>query len=239
MKKYQKRIVDIIFIIIIILFIIEDINNKDLDFELSFFIYLAIIIIYSSIRFPDKRYELDHTDEKKEKIYERYLTNQYSPGLLKYIDDFKIDNDTKIATIMYLELKGLLVVKDRILMTTRNPKDLDKNSTYVYKLIKENNLNNFDLHHYQKLIERDCIKRELLERKPNTSPKVYIRTLKAQNLNNMIDGIKNFFKDFSQIERRTKEEFILWKEYLMYSVLFNINKQAKEEYKKIINIEII
>ena len=85
------------------------------------------------------------------------------------------------------------------------------------------------------MIERDCIKRGLLERKPNTPEKVYIRTEIARNLNNEIDGLKNFLKDFSVIEHRDKKEFIIWKEYLIYAILFDINNKAVSEYKEIIN----
>ncbi len=75
---------------------------------------------------------------KGKKDYYRYLTKKYSPGVLRYIDDFIIDDDAKIATLMYLELKELIAIGDIIKITGKNPGDLDRSSTYVYTLVKEN-----------------------------------------------------------------------------------------------------
>ena len=59
----------------------------------------------------------------------------------------------------------------------------------------------------------------------------YVRTNKGDEINKKLEGLKIFIRDFSILEGREKKELILWKEYLIYSVVFNINKKVINEYK--------
>ncbi len=59
----------------------------------------------------------------------------------------------------------------------------------------------------------------------------YVRTAKGDEINKKLEGLKIFIRDFSILEGREKKELILWKEYLIYSVVFNINKKVINEYK--------
>lgn len=252
MSKKKKVIIDIIFyVVMFLLSILEYISSdfieqaKNLYEKISLFVfffpifaffaafrYFPIPILYTLIRFRPKRYQIDKTDIKKHDGYNREITNLYSPGVLSYIDNFEININTAIATLMYLELKGLIKVKDEITLTGKNPSNLDKNSNYIYKLSKESNLKSFNLYKYIVLIEKDCIKRGLLLQHPVAKMKSYSRSELAQSLNKDIDGLKNFFKDFSNLDDKTKKDLVLWEEHLMYSVLFDHNVSVKKEYIK-------
>ena len=59
----------------------------------------------------------------------------------------------------------------------------------------------------------------------------YQRTAAGDEINKKLEGLKIFIRDFSILEGREKKELILWKEYLIYSVVFNINMKVINEYK--------
>ena len=61
----------------------------------------------------------------------------------------------------------------------------------------------------------------------------YVRNEKGEEINVKLEGLKNYLKDFSSLDRKKLEDLILWDEYLIYSVLFNQNKSiVKEIYNK-------
>ena len=53
----------------------------------------------------------------------------------------------------------------------------------------------------------------------------------GNEVNYKLDGLKNFIRDFSSLDERTKEEIILWDDYLIYSVIFGDNKKIYNEMK--------
>lgn len=61
---------------------------------------------------------------------------------------------------------------------------------------------------------------------------LYVRTQKSEKINKDIEGMKNFLKEFTIIEKRDKEEIEIWNEYLIYAIAFNTNIVNK--YKNII-----
>lgn len=63
------------------------------------------------------------------------------------------------------------------------------------------------------------------------------RTRKGEEINEKIEGLKNYIADYSMLDRRTLDEIELWEDYLVYSVLWKQNKHAIEEYKKYIKFE--
>lgn len=121
------------------------------------FIYISCLIYLNGIK-----YKIDKTDLAKEKNYYRDKIKEYSPGVLSYVDNYIVENQTLIATIMYLELKGLIKTTETIKATDLTPSDLDLNTSYVYSLIKNNNLVSFDLKTYNDLILLDCSKKGLI-----------------------------------------------------------------------------
>ena len=65
----------------------------------------------------------------------------------------------------------------------------------------------------------------------------YIRTKKGEALNENLEGLKNYLKDFSTMDERDEKSLALWEDYLIYSVIFNQNaKTVKNILNKYINI---
>lgn len=60
---------------------------------------------------------------------------------------------------------------------------------------------------------------------------------KGKELNLKLHGLSNLLKDFSVMDIRDKEELVLWEDYLIYSVMFGINKKIVDDYIKFIIIE--
>lgn len=62
----------------------------------------------------------------------------------------------------------------------------------------------------------------------------YFRTEKGKELNKRIEGLKNYLKDYTLLDRQEKEGIVVWEDYLVYSVLFNQNRKIIEKYKRYI-----
>ena len=65
----------------------------------------------------------------------------------------------------------------------------------------------------------------------------YKRTTLGNEINNKLQGLNNFIKDFSNLDERDKKELVLWEDYLIYSVLFKNNKKIYREYRKRISFK--
>ena len=66
--------------------------------------------------------------------------------------------------------------------------------------------------------------------------KLYNRTPKGRELNQKLEGLKYYLKDYSLMDEREAKEIELWDDYLIYSVMFGQNKKIIEEYEKYIEI---
>lgn len=65
----------------------------------------------------------------------------------------------------------------------------------------------------------------------------YIRTKKGEELNENLEGLKNYLKDYSNIHEKDEKSLTLWEDYLIYSVIFNQNtKLIKNIWNKYISI---
>lgn len=66
----------------------------------------------------------------------------------------------------------------------------------------------------------------------------YIRTNKGEVINERLEGLKNYLKDFSLMHERDENSLTLWENYLIYSVIFNQNtkiiKSICDKYIKIL-----
>lgn len=62
------------------------------------------------------------------------------------------------------------------------------------------------------------------------------RTKKGIEINNKLEGLKNYISDFSVLSEREAKEIKLWEDYLIYSVMFGQNKKIVKEYEKYIMI---
>ena len=47
----------------------------------------------------------------------------------------------------------------------------------------------------------------------------YIRTKKGEELNENLEGLKNYLKDFSTMHEKDEKSLTLWEDYLIYSVI--------------------
>lgn len=63
----------------------------------------------------------------------------------------------------------------------------------------------------------------------------YFRTEKGEELNRQLEGLKVFLKDYSNMDDKSKDDVVIWEDYLVYSVLFNQNTTIIEEYKQYFN----
>lgn len=65
----------------------------------------------------------------------------------------------------------------------------------------------------------------------------YIRTTKGEIVNEKLEGLKNYLKDFSTIHEKDEKSLILWENYLIYAVIFNQNtKIIRNICEKYLNI---
>ena len=71
----------------------------------------------------------------------------------------------------------------------------------------------------------------------DSKSKSYKRTLLGEELNIKIEGLKNYLTNFSLLNEKEKEELTLWEEYLIYSVIFNLNNKIVKELTPLIKIE--
>lgn len=60
----------------------------------------------------------------------------------------------------------------------------------------------------------------------------YIRSKKAREINEKLEGLKNYLKDYSSMAHKSQEELVMWENYLIYSVIFNQNEKIIKEYKE-------
>ncbi len=63
------------------------------------------------------------------------------------------------------------------------------------------------------------------------------RTASGELLNHKLEGLKNYLRDFGNLDEKTKSELVLWNDYLIYSVMFGDNKKVLDEYKKSVYIK--
>lgn len=45
----------------------------------------------------------------------------------------------------------------------------------------------------------------------------------GETINENLEGLKNYLRDFSSINEKDEKSLILWEDYLIYSVIFNQN----------------
>lgn len=62
-------------------------------------------------------------------------------------------------------------------------------------------------------------------------------TKEGTEIRKKLEGLKMFLKDFTNIDKREINEIILWDDYLIYSVIFGLNKDIINKYKNNIIIK--
>lgn len=67
--------------------------------------------------------------------------------------------------------------------------------------------------------------------------KSFERTEKGEEINIKIEGLKNYIKNYTLLAEKEKNDLVVWEEYLIYSVLFDVNKQLTKDLSKLIKIK--
>ena len=78
-----------------------------------------LTIIYFGIKIANKEYNKERIEkvDLKNDSYYREILPKYSPAVLSYVDDFEINKEDIVATLLMLELKGKIKIKeDRIVL---------------------------------------------------------------------------------------------------------------------------
>lgn len=65
----------------------------------------------------------------------------------------------------------------------------------------------------------------------------YERTQKGEEINKKIEGLKHYIQEYTSLNNKKQNELVLWEEYLIYSVLFGINKKLIKELSEVIEIK--
>lgn len=66
----------------------------------------------------------------------------------------------------------------------------------------------------------------------------YHRTEKGEEINTKLEGLKKYIEDYSKLNEADREAIIIWDEFLIYSIIFGINKSGIEnQIMKYVDIE--
>ena len=67
----------------------------------------------------------------------------------------------------------------------------------------------------------------------------FVRTKEGVDLQCKMSGLKNYIKDYSKLEERALNELVLWEDYLIYTIIFdlkgNLDKEVERLYERLIN----
>lgn len=258
-----------------------------------------IIGIYIAIKIAYKKYykeKLDKIDLKNDTYY-REIISQISPGVLSYIDDFKLDEKDIVATLISLELKQKIKIEDKIILLNGSEEDLEENEKYILGNIKNNTIRSINITTFKNQIINDCLNNNLLIKKEKKENNIligfsiyfliilvftilvnllssfqnnnglvlllfmftlfiiglviavypfaaiiylksyntmnnlnpYVRSKKAKDINSKLEGLKNYIKDYSLLKEKEHKDFIIWENYLIYSVIMGHNTKIVQE----------
>lgn len=132
---------------------------------ISAFMLFGLTIPYVGVKIAHKLYtknRLDKVDFKNDKYY-RELITKYSVGVLSYVDNFSLDEKDIVATLLSLELKKKIKIKDKIAIIDEKDEDLAANEKYIFNHLKTSTLNNINMYEFENEIRNDCIQSGLLE----------------------------------------------------------------------------
>jgi len=64
----------------------------------------------------------------------------------------------------------------------------------------------------------------------------FYRTKKGEELNKILEGLKLYLKDYSNMKDKNSDMFYIWDDYLIYSIIFHQNDVAMSKYLKYIEM---
>ena len=127
-----------------------------------------LTVIYFGIKIATKKYAKDRIEkvDLKNDTYYRDILPKYSPAVLSYVDDFNIDKEDIVATLLMLELKGKIKIKqENIVLLDDQIENLEENEIYILNKVKENNLKEISILAYTSIVKNDALKKGLLQEK--------------------------------------------------------------------------
>lgn len=282
----------IIYIIRVIFMLLEKIIIQIIIYLIAYFPITFIYLLFK-IGLSNKKIvkgKLDSIDFKNNNYY-RDILPKYSPGVLSYIDNFKLSKNDLVATILELELKGRIKIGQEIEIKDESCESLSKNEKFIIENLKIKSIKEIDIKEYENVVIEDCKNSQLIQEKTynlkkieslgkiiaailllsiiitlflpifiiifeyiivpiffvflpfyliaeailfeNGNKQIYIRTKEGKEINEKIEGLRKYLLNYSKMEAKTKEEIALWEEYLIYAVIFDINKNIVNEiYEK-------
>ena len=256
-----------------------------------------ITVIYFGIKIAYKKYIKEKQDKKdyKNESYYREIIPELSPAVLSYIYNFQLNEKDIVGTLLGLQLKKKIDIKNKIEIKDISEENLTENEKYIFQNLKNGTLKNINMTLWEQKVILDCKQKGLLEEKQNIKREIikkitisiimyivifilfnkspyifnkyvanndsfiilffiimlilfftmiiypyktavyiktyyfmnklnpYIRNKKAKEINEKLEGLKNYIKDYSMINERKKEEIDIWEDYLIYSVIFDEN----------------
>lgn len=248
MKKYSNG--ELFFtVFILLLFLGIGIWVKStflLIFSIISFIYI-IVLLTSKKKYVYKVSDINFEEE----AYFRDIIKKYSIAELSYIDGFDLDNPKDIiCALLKLEKEKVIKIEDNKIKILNKEKVLKKSEKYLLNHISDGVLRMDSDLEYINLVEKECTEDKLIEMIPydNVLKSVSLDTLlgegliraklldEGKDIYEKLSGLKKFLLDFSNMEERERASIVLWEDYLIYSVLFGINKKVMDEYKEMIEI---
>ena len=130
------------------------------SFGINIIKYSYLTVIYIGVKIAKKMYikgKIDKVDLKNDTYY-RDILPKYSASLLSYLDDFKIDIQDVVATLMVLELRGKIKINDNniTVIDFNDDSDLEENEKYILNRLKDNTLKDINLFEYGMVVREDA-----------------------------------------------------------------------------------
>ncbi len=205
---------------------------------------ISLIFLYLGVKlalFKHHKQKLDVNDLKKYEGYYRELIKNYNITELAYIDSFNPDyKATCTGLLLDLINRKIIEINNNKITVIKTPtNELDK--TFVNSII--NNKVTIPENIFFKCIKNEAHNNGLIESSSSgefvdkriklfiTIPlRLYI--VIAFILIIFDNSSKNYLKDFGNFEEKSHQELILWEDYLIYSVIFNLNTKIIKEYEQ-------
>ena len=104
-------------------------------FDCLILLFCRMVIVYNSEKIYQKE-KIDISDKENETYYRDIIRN-YSPAVLSYINNFKLEKNDVVATLMSLELKGKIKIDKYLYLLDNDTSDLSLNEKYVLEKIDD------------------------------------------------------------------------------------------------------
>jgi len=153
-----NEILRVSFIVIGILFLL---------FIFSIIANIEITAIYFGIKIAIKKHKkdkLEKIDFKNDGYYKEKIP-EYSPAVLSYVDDFTLDKKDIVATLLSLELKKKIKIKDKLEVIDDTYDGLTDNEKYIFKKAKNNDLKNVNMEEFKQVVAKEAKDKGLIEEK--------------------------------------------------------------------------